>query len=100
MRSMRRNTIEVHPIAGALGAEIHGIDLAHDLSDETVVEIRRAWLDRLVIFFRDQTLPPAAFVRVARRFGAVVEYPFLKGLEGFPEITPVIKLEHEKINFG
>jgi len=97
---MRRNTIEVHPIAGALGAEIHGIDLAHDLSDETVAEIRRAWLDRLVIFFRDQTLPPAAFVRVARRFGAVIEYPFLKGLEGFPEITPVIKLEHEKINFG
>ena len=36
----------------------------------------------------------------ARRFGEVVEYPFLKGLDGFPEITPVIKLEHEKVNFG
>jgi taurine dioxygenase len=97
---MRQNTIEVRPIAGALGAEIAGIDLAHDLSDETVAEIRRAWLDRLVIFFRDQKLPPADYVRVARRFGGVVEYPFIKGLEGFPEITPVIKLEHEKTNFG
>ncbi len=97
---MRQNTIEVRPIAGALGAEIAGVDLAHDLSDETVAEIRRAWLDRLVIFFRDQRLPPADYVRVARRFGGVVEYPFIKGLEGFPEITPVIKLEHEKTNFG
>jgi alpha-ketoglutarate-dependent taurine dioxygenase len=97
---MRQNTIEVRPIAGALGAEIAGVDLAHDLSDETVAEIRRAWLDRLVIFFRDQKLPPADYVRVARRFGGVVEYPFIKGLEGFPEITPVIKLEHEKTNFG
>jgi taurine dioxygenase len=90
----------VRPIAGALGAEIAGVDLAHDLSDETVAEIRRAWLDRLVIFFRDQKLPPANYVRVARRFGGVVEYPFIKGLEGFPEITPVVKLEHEKTNFG
>jgi len=97
---MRQNTIEVRPIAGALGAEIAGVDLAHDLSDETVAEIRRAWLDRLVIFFRDQKLPPADYVRMARRFGGVVEYPFIKGLEGFPEITPVIKLEHEKTNFG
>jgi taurine dioxygenase len=97
---MRRNTIEVRPIAGALGAEIVGVDLAHDLSDETVAEIRRAWLERLVIFFRDQKLPPAEYVRLARRFGGVVEYPFIKGLEGFPEITPVIKLEHEKTNFG
>jgi alpha-ketoglutarate-dependent taurine dioxygenase len=97
---MRQNTIEVRPIAGALGAEIAGVDLAHDLSDETVAEIRRAWLDRLVIFFRDQKLPPADYVRVARRFGGVVKYPFIKGLEGFPEITPVIKLEHEKTNFG
>jgi taurine dioxygenase len=97
---MRRNTIEVRPIAGALGAEIVGVDLAADLSDETVAQIRRAWLERLVIFFRDQTLPPAEYVSVARRFGGVVEYPFIKGLDGFPEITPVIKLEHEKVNFG
>ena len=34
------------------------------------------------------------------RFGKLVEYPFIKGIEGFPEIIPVIKLEHEKSNFG
>ena len=70
------------------------------VSDETIAAIRAAWLEHLVMFFRDQTLPPAQFLDVARRFGEPVEYPFVKGLDGFPQITPVIKLEHEKINFG
>ena len=97
---MAWNALEVRPVAGALGAEILGIDLSHDLGEESVAAIRAAWLKHLVIFFRDQTLPPAAFLGVARRFGQAVEYPFIKGIEGFPEITPVIKLEHETMNFG
>jgi taurine dioxygenase len=92
--------IEVHKIAGALGAEISGVDLARDLDEETVAEIRRIWLDNCVVFFRNQDLPPARFLVVAKRFGEPIEYPFLKGLDGFPEIITVAKLEHEKINFG
>jgi len=92
--------IEVHRIAGALGAEISGVDLARDLDDATVAEIRRVWLDNCVVFFRNQDLPPARFLALAQRFGEPIEYPFLKGLDGFPEIITVAKLEHEKINFG
>jgi alpha-ketoglutarate-dependent taurine dioxygenase len=97
---MRNEPIEVRPLAGALGAEILGVDVAQDLSDEIVAAIRRAWLDHLVVFFRDQPLPPDRFLEFARRFGQVIEYPFIKGIQGFPEITPVIKLENEKVNFG
>ena len=97
---MRINALDIRPIAGALGAEILGIDLAHDLGDETVAAIRAAWLEHLVIFFRDQELSPGQLLTLAKRFGEPIEYPFVKGLEGFPQITPVIKLEHEKINFG
>jgi taurine dioxygenase len=93
-------TIEVHKIAGALGAEISGVDLARDLDDATVAEIRRVWLDNCVVFFRNQDLSPARFLALAQRFGEPIEYPFLKGLDGFPEIITVAKLEHEKINFG
>ena len=32
--------------------------------------------------------------------GEIVEYPFINGIEGFPLITPVVKLEHERVNFG
>src|ERR1043166_7044763 len=97
---MATNALDIRPLSGALGAEILGIDLAHEVSDETIAAIRAAWLEPLVIFFRDQNLEPAQLLMLARRFGEPIEYPFVKGLEGFPQITPVIKLEHEKINFG
>jgi taurine dioxygenase len=97
---MAGNSIEIHPIAGTLGAEISGVDLSRDLDSGTIAAIRRAWLDRLVIFFRAQALAPEQFLAFARRFGDVIEYPFIKGIDGFPEITPVIKLEHERVNFG
>jgi taurine dioxygenase len=93
-------SLRVEPVAGALGAEISGVDLSRDLSDATVAEIRRIWLEHLVVFFRDQDLPPARFLAFARRFGQPIEYPFVKGLDDFPEIIPVLKLEQEKINFG
>jgi len=92
--------IEVQPISGALGAEVSGVDLAHALSDEVVAEIRQAFLDHLVLFFRGQHLTPAAQLEFARRFGEPMEYPQLKGLPECPLITPVIKLEHERHNFG
>ena len=95
-----RQPLEVHPIAGALGAEILGVDLAKDLPDETVTAIRRAWLEHLVVFFRDQDLSPARFLAFARQFGEPIEYPFVKGLDECPQIIPVLKLEHETINFG
>jgi taurine dioxygenase len=97
---MKANTLDIRPLSGALGAEILGIDLAHDLTDATIAAIRAAWLEHCVVFFRGQTLSPEQFLYAASRFGAPIEYPFVKGLDGFPQITSVIKLEHEKINFG
>jgi taurine dioxygenase len=97
---MASNAMRVHPIAGAIGAEILGIDLGEELDDAAIAAIRRAWLAHCVIFFRDQPLPPARFLAFAKRLGKVIEYPFIKGLEEFPEIIPVVKLENEKTNFG
>jgi len=97
---MADRSLQIHPIAGALGAEIAGVDLGADLDEATIAAIRRAWLDHLVIFFRGQELLPERFLAFARCFGEVVEYPFIKGIEGFPLITPVVKLEHERVNFG
>jgi taurine dioxygenase len=90
----------VEPIAGALGAELSGVDLARPLTDDTILALRRAWLDHLVVFFRDQDLSPAQFLALGRRFGEVIEYPFVKGLPDYREIIPVLKLEHERVNFG
>jgi len=92
--------IEVQRIAGALGAEIAGVDIARPLADEIVTEMRRAWLEHLVIFLRGQKLTPQGLLAFSQRFGAPMEYPQLKGLPECPMITPVIKLEHERMNFG
>lgn len=93
-------TIHVRPLAGALGAEISGVDLSEELGDETVTEIRQALLDHLVIFFRDQNITPEQQLSFAARFGKIVQYPLVKGLDGYPDIIPVVKLEHETVNFG
>ena len=62
--------------------------------------LRAAWLEHQVLFFRDQPLSAEQFMACARAFGTPVEYPFVQGLEGFPEIIEVKKLEHEAANFG
>ncbi len=92
--------MRVRRISGALGAEIEGLELTRPLTDAAIAEIRRIWLDNLVIFFRDQPLSSAQFLSLARSFGEVTEYPLLKGLEEAPEIVAVLKREHETINFG
>lgn len=91
---------EVFPAGAALGAEIRGVDLAADLSNATVAGLRQAWLEHLVLFFRDQPLNPAELLHFARRLGRPVEYPFVAGIEGYPEVVEVKKLEHETVNFG
>src|SRR5205085_6405592 len=82
LAAMGTNSLDIRPLSGALGAEILGIDLSADVSDETVAAIRAAWLEHLVVFFRDQQLEPAQLLGVARRFGEPIEYPFVKGLDG------------------
>lgn len=92
--------LDIKPISGAVGAEIHGVDLLRDQSQELIDAIRQVWLEYGVIFFRDQPLDPDAFQAFAQRFGDIIEYPFVKGLPGHPMIIPVLKLPHERHNFG
>ena len=93
--------IEITPIAGALGAEIHGVNLAEDLDAEVIQEIRQALLDNLVIFFRDQELNPAQLINFAKKFGPLDEHDFVQGLPEYPEILRLVKEADETgRNFG
>ena len=97
---MTYKIIETRPIAPALGAEIGGVDLSRPLGDDVIAEIRQALLQYLVVFFRDQDITPEQHLTFARRFSDLVTYPMVKGLDDYPEIAPVVKLEHETANFG
>ena len=92
--------IEVQPLSGAIGAEITGPDLSRPLDPDLLAEIRGAFLDHLVICFRDQQLTPAEELAFARQMGEPMPYPQLEGLRGFPLITEVVKRENERVNFG
>lgn len=95
-----RNSLTVTPIAGALGAEIGGVDLSRPLDPETVHAIRQALLDHLVVFFRDQDLTPAQYMALAECFGTPVEYPLIKGIDGYPFIIEIVKEANQTVNFG
>ena len=92
--------MNIKQIAGALGAEISGVDLVDGVSARLAADIRQVFLDHQVIFLRHQDLTPQQFLVFANAMGEPVEYPFVKGLEGFPHIIEVKKLTHEKVNFG
>lgn len=79
--------LEILPIAGALGAEIHGIDLANDLGREDLECLRNLLNEHEVIFFRDQDISPARQKALALAFGPLQTHPAYDTVEGFPEIT-------------
>lgn len=78
--------IGVKPIAGAIGAEIDGVDIAADLDDGVIAEIRQALLDHLVIFFHGQSIDTETQKAFARRFGDIFIHPNFDFGVGDPEI--------------
>ena len=86
---MRNSHIEIAPIAGALGAEISGVDVAQGLADGVIGEIRPALLDHGVIFFRDQTLSVERHKAFTRRFGEIFIHPNYNGVSADPEIVDI-----------
>jgi len=92
--------MNVIPIAGALGAVISDVDLSRGMTPMLAADIRQVFLQHKVIFLRQQILTPQQFLDFAKAMGEPIEYPFVKGLDNFPHIIEVKKLEHEKVNFG
>ncbi|MCG8355891.1 MAG: TauD/TfdA family dioxygenase [Kiloniellales bacterium] len=92
--------IEVRPLSNALGAEIHGVDLAEDLDAAVFHEIRAAFLRHGVIFFRDQDLSPERHVAFAERWGAINVNRFFKPVAGYPKVAEVRKEPDQERNIG
>lgn len=64
--------IELEPLSPTIGSLVHGVSLSDpDLGAKFGAQLKRAFLERQVIFFRDQRLDPHALVALARVFGDV-----------------------------
>lgn len=93
-------SLKIRRTAGALGAEISGVDLSQELPDATIAAIRQALLDHQVIFFRDQALTPDRQVAFGARFGPLNIHPYVAGMAGHPEVMEVVKEPEDRANFG
>ena len=89
---MSYDRITVSPIAGALGAEIGGVDISRPIDDATFAEIRRAWVANLVIFFRGQTLDDEALTAFGRRFAPLFRHPNLVTEGPYPDIVRIRRM--------
>jgi taurine dioxygenase len=86
---------DVRPIAGHIGAEIHGVDLSQPLDAETVGAIRAALLKHRVVFFRDQHITQAQHVTFGRYFGSVTPaHPTLPAV--FPDYPEILLLDNQQ----
>ena len=80
-------SIEVNPLTAVVGAEIEGVSLADDLDDDTVDEIRQAFLDHHVVFFRGQQISDEQHLAFALRFGPLSIPPLATKYQDKPSVT-------------
>ena len=97
---MAYQTMDVRPIAGALGAEIYGVNLKDRDDSPMWPELRQAFLEFHVVAIRGQDMSLDDMMRVGGKFGEPCYYPFAKGMEGYPYITQVIHEPGDKAVFG
>ena len=80
-------SIEVNPLTAVVGAEIEGVSLADDIDDDTVDEIRQAFLDHHVVFFRSQKITDEQHLAFALRFGPLSIPPLATKYQDKPSVT-------------
>jgi len=92
--------IKINPTSGSIGVEIHNVDLSKDLSESVFTEIRGAFIEHGLIFFRDQELTPDDHLRFAKRWGEININRFFAKVEGYDQIAEVRKEPDQEINIG
>ncbi|RXN91726.1 taurine dioxygenase [Achromobacter aloeverae] len=94
-------TLRVVPMAGALGAEIFGVNLSEALEAPVLDEVKRAYHQFGVIFFRDQDVSDLDLARFARYFGELAVLPPHRQHPGsLPELLVIDKKPETKLVFG
>ena len=91
--------LDVRPIAGNIGAEIHGVDLREPFEPAVLAEVRAALLEWKVIFFRDQPITPEQQIAFGSQFGDVTPaHPTLP--PEMPEYPEILVLDNKTIAKG
>ncbi len=92
--------IRITRLAGALGAEIRGLDLAREQSPPEIADLRRALIDHLVVAIPGQSMSLDALERLTDQLGGRAVTPFVKPLPDRPYVIRVLKEREDKLNFA
>jgi len=90
--------MQFSPLTPHLGAEITGIDLQR-LDSSTVDELRQLLLRYKVLFLREQTIDLDGLLHFSRHFGELMQLPYIRPHDGYPDIIRVLK-EADEIDMG
>ena len=94
---MSQSAIDVRPLTPTIGAEIFGVDLGGEISNQQYDAVHEALMRHLVIFFRDQKMTPEQHKAFGRRFGKLHLHPASPNLlEGHLEILLIQANEKSK----
>jgi taurine dioxygenase len=88
--------MDIRPMAGALGADIFGVDLSGSLDEALFAAIERALYDYLVIVFHGQELTPEQQIAFTRRFGPISRSPYIRHMDEYPDVIAVLKEADER----
>jgi taurine dioxygenase len=88
-------TFQVTPSADVCGATVRGVDLSRPLDDDTVAEIRAAWLEHHVLSFPDQPMTDDDLERFTLAFGPFGDDPYIVPIEGRDHVIAVERLADE-----
>ena len=94
------NKLNIKPTTGNVGVEIHGVDLSKKVPDSLFNEIRGAFIDNGLIFFRDQNLTPEEHIRFAKQWGKININRFFAKVDGYDQVAEVLKEPDQKGNIG
>lgn len=88
--------IQIKPSGAALGAEIIGADLTKPLDDAAFAQIRDAFYQHEVVYFRGQALSDEDQIRFSARFGSLRKLKLTNVLHAqHPEIFVVSNIKQE-----
>lgn len=83
------NHWQINRLAGALGAEVRGVDLSSP-SNEDIERIKSELLEHQVLFFPEQHLSVDEHVALGPHFGEMEGHPHLNNVEGHPELFELV----------
>lgn len=86
----------LEPVTGTIGAEVTGLDLSQDLSEELAADLRKALFAHQVLFLRDQHLDLNRQKQVTELFGPLITLPYVVPTADDPFVIRVLKTAEER----